>query len=935
MKGIGLAAAFRYGVCAAGVTFAFPLAAQAQEYTRSFSIPPGSLKRALELYTRQSGVELIYRTDELAAIQSLGVNGVMTRDAALTLLLRGTGFTMQRDTSGALAIIRVRSSVSPVSPPNHHLRKTQLTAPVLDQEAEGPEEIIVTARRFEERLQDVPISMTVYNQDAITERNIVNTADLAIYTPSLSVNSRYGPEKASFAIRGFVQDFQTAPSVGTYFADVVGPRASSTTTAGNGVGIGHLFDLQNVQVLKGPQGTLFGRNTTGGAVLLVPNKPSDKLEGYVEGTLGNYDMRRIQAVVNVPLADTFKVRLGVDRMKRDGYLKNRSGVGPARMANTDYISARVSIVANLTENLESYTIATYSDSDNHGTTPRLVGCKRTGPFTGLQDYGSIFGCAQIDRQIARGDGWWDIENSEASPRVHQEAWQAINTTTWQVGDTFTIKNIVSYAEHREDTSLNLAGDNFVGLAPVVLIYPTPGFHYGAQSTFTEELQLKGAIESQKLNWQAGGYLEISDPINFSSQSSPLLLNCTDFGALQCRQGISVTVPLPTGPLNIPISNLGQPFYKMWWRSQGLYAQGTYQFDDKLAATAGLRYTWDEQRHYQAGVGYYFFEDNVPTGYCSNSVRNPGPDGPGSIKFIMPKDFRQCDLEFTAKSSKPTWTIDLEYKPSLDLMLFAKWSRGYRAGGVNTPYVFFETWNPEKVDTYEMGAKASFRGPISGYFNVTGFYNNFRDQQIQATLTGKVGAPVQGGTGTVNAGKSRIWGIEVDTAATLFERLRLDAGYTYLSTKLLKLTNIPPADDRPWMPGDSPWSSVNPTAREGAPLSLSPKHRLQVTGSYTFPIDETIGEMSIGATYVHTSSQIASIGTLTEFGILPATDLLNLNARWKGVMGQPVDLAFFMTNALNKRFPVNVANFYSSFGYEAQMVNEPRMWGVRLKYNFGE
>src|SRR5690606_38159470 len=120
--------------------------------------------------------------------------------------------------------------------------------------------------------------------------------------------------KASFAIRGFVQDFQTAPSVGVYFADVVAPRASSTTPSGNGVGVGHLFDLQNVQVLKGPQGTLFGRNTTGGAVLLVPNKPTGELEGYVEGSLGNHDMWRLQGVLNLPLADTFKVRFDVDRM---------------------------------------------------------------------------------------------------------------------------------------------------------------------------------------------------------------------------------------------------------------------------------------------------------------------------------------------------------------------------------------------------------------------------------------------------------------------------------------------------------------------------------------------------------------------------------------------------------------------------------------------
>src|SRR5690606_5950831 len=179
--------------------------------------------------------------------------------------------------------------------------------------------IVVTARRFEERLQDVPISISVFNQEQLTNRNIANSTDLAAYTPSLTVNSRYGPDKASFAIRGFSQDLNTLPSVGVYLAEVVAPRLSSNITSGNGAGVGSMFDLQNVQVLKGPQGTLFGRNTTGGAILLVPQRPTDRVEGYIEGTYGNYDATRVEAVLNLPLADTFKVRAGVDWNKRDGY----------------------------------------------------------------------------------------------------------------------------------------------------------------------------------------------------------------------------------------------------------------------------------------------------------------------------------------------------------------------------------------------------------------------------------------------------------------------------------------------------------------------------------------------------------------------------------------------------------------------------------------
>src|ERR1700750_920814 len=182
--------------------------------------------------------------------------------------------------------------------------------------AQDTNDIIVTARRVEERLQDVPISITVFNQQSLTNRNIVSAGDIATYTPSLSANSRFGPEKTSFSIRGFNQDNGTAPSVGVYFSDVPALRSIGITTTGNGAGPGAFFDLQNLQVLKGPQGTLFGRNTSGGAVLLVPQKPTGRFEGYVEGSIGNYDLRRIQAVVNVPVMDTLRVRLGVDRQTR-------------------------------------------------------------------------------------------------------------------------------------------------------------------------------------------------------------------------------------------------------------------------------------------------------------------------------------------------------------------------------------------------------------------------------------------------------------------------------------------------------------------------------------------------------------------------------------------------------------------------------------------
>ena len=229
------------------------------------------------------------------------------------------------------------------------------------------EEIVVTARRREERLQDVPISMTIFNQAQIDDRNIVSAADLAIYTPSMSANTRFGTDFSTFAIRGFHQELRTTASVGVYFAEVVAPRGANTSTSGDGAGPGDLFDLENVQVLKGPQGTLFGRNTTGGAVLLVPRKPTEELEGYIEGSFGNYDMYRAQGVLNLPISDRVRARFGFDSQQREGYIDNLADIGPGDFGDVDYIAGRASLVIDITDDLENYTIAKIVESENNGT----------------------------------------------------------------------------------------------------------------------------------------------------------------------------------------------------------------------------------------------------------------------------------------------------------------------------------------------------------------------------------------------------------------------------------------------------------------------------------------------------------------------------------------------------------------------------------------
>jgi iron complex outermembrane receptor protein len=841
-------------------------------------------------------------------------------------------------------------------------------------------DIIVTARRVEERLQDVPISITVMNQQQLSNRNITIANDLANYTPSLSTNERYGPEKQSFSLRGFNQDQSTAPTVGVYFAEVVGVRAQGGTTSGNTVGAGAFMDLANVQVLKGPQGTLFGRNTTGGAILLTPQKPTDRLEGYVEGSAGDYNMWRLQGALNLPLSDTFKVRLAADHMQRDGFMHNLSGIGPSDYNNRNYTAVRLSIVADLTPDLENYTIFHYSHSDTNGYTSRIVGYDPTvtGGTRGLTALGAA---GQIARQTARGDSFYDVESAVQDPFLKLDQWQAINTTTWKAGDSLTVKNIMSYGEFRERAHFDLYSSNFqvgaggfnlttispfltttgtIGGTPIIVPAGTkfkyieldtaPGQDNSAQSTFTEELQLQGHGLDGKLNYVIGGYLEFSRPLGNSAGRTGIFLNCTR------PQDFACTNPLLFG-------SVGESRTQLSFDNNGVFAQATYKFTDRLSMTGGFRYTFDNITGFTTGTSSVLDPTgrnplstiDAATGVridrkCTDSFRY-------GTKYV--DDPNNCKTTLTNKSTAPTWLVDLDYKPINDVLFYAKYARGYRQGGINFTNPGVETWKPEHMDSFELGAKTSFRGAVSGYFNLTGFYNKLRDMQIFAGLVSGVPS-VAGGAAIVNAGSARSYGLEADGSVTLFNSLRFDLGYAYLNTKVTQVETSQELLASGILNG-TPFINITPTVSPGSQFTLAPQHKLTLTATYTLPLAESVGRVSLGGTMLYQSSQIAngsvpaSCGptqtastttpgianqwcyapTTVPLGVLPGRTTFNLNVNWDNVGGMPIDAAFFMTNVTNKLYFVNTGGGFTSAGFGDVLLGEPRMWGFRLKYRFGQ
>jgi iron complex outermembrane receptor protein len=744
-----------------------------------------------------------------------------------------------------------------------------LATPAMAQDANVPantDDIVVTARRVQENVQDVPISITVLNQQQVTNRNITNSTELAQYVPSLGVNGRFGPEKASFSLRGFSQELNTLPTVGVYFADVVAPRLLSNITSGNGAGVGTLFDLQNVQVLKGPQGTLFGRNTTGGAILLVPHKPTDQFGGYVEGSIGNYNQRRVEAVLNLPLSETFKVRLGLDHNQRDGYIKNQSGIGPRDFNDLDYISVRLGVVADLTPNLENYLLATYVRSSTNGTLGHEVYCAQpSGPVSsGSGALTRAAACAQLAGEQARGFSLYDVDNSDPTAFLRSTTWQVINTTTLKASDTLTIKNIVSYGQAREAYSFNITGD--FTATPFVTTYPGPHRPQGNESTFTEEFQLQGRSLGNRLNWQAGVYHERSNPLGSQEQYTQIFAQCSDIYAFKCAP-LFFNSPkfglVPVGQVSVAHNNYA-------FRNDGLYAQATYKLTERLSLTGGIRYTWDREQEDADNIKIV----PLPTGPAAFSCSRATTPLGGANSSLLTNG--ACTRSFIQKSRAPTWLADLDYKPTGDLLLYAKYARGYRGGGINEANFGAETWQPEKLDTFEVGAKTSFRGGVvHGTFNIAGFWNEFKNQQATVVIPqctaadpGCTSPAPTGINGIQNVGRSRIRGIEIDASLTAFDSLRFDLGYAYLDAKVTGATT-PVCDSTRFL-----CSAATFLTQVGATLPFAPKNRVTLTATYTLPLDKSIGEISVGGTFVHTDSQFYSHANDAAFaaGAIPFNDL---------------------------------------------------------------
>jgi iron complex outermembrane recepter protein len=761
----------------------------------------------------------------------------------------------------------------------------------------GIEEITVTARRKAENIQSVPVTIATANTETLQDRG-GNIAQLTQLVPGLQQNAYSDRNNISFAIRGQQQSYGTLyPAVVTYFADMPLSRVSD----------GQTFDIDNVQVLKGPQGTLFGRLTDGGAILLNPKKPTNDFDGYVEAKFGNYDQQELLGAVNIPIvSDKLTARFAFDTNRREGYTENL--FDGKRLDNVSYEAARLGIRWNIIDGLENYSVVNYNHSDTNGTATVLL---QVNP-TALTSAGNAsFIPAFLDalaRQSAYGPRTVNI--GYAGPLAdgdgvfykRQVLW-AVNTTTWQASDQFSLKGIFGYVYNKELENDDFDGTNINYTQSLSRIPMTVGqdMYY---EQFTGELQAQGKLFRDRLSYTMGVYSDYKRPPG-PTELYGLLYDSVQYATATAAQ----------------------------LRSKAVYGQITYDLSDfveGLKVDLGARETHDHLS--EQGYTYYAY-DVAPTSLPQNGQCLTSLAAYPNAVFGTP-----CETD-TQDSSIFTYTLGVDYQISPNVFTYFSLRRGARQGGVNIGAASYDpqnpTFKPEFDLSHELGIKADWSvGDVALRTNFAMFYDNYSDIQTYLYVTSPNGALF---TTVHNAAQATIKGIEADLEVVPLPGLTIsgnwaytEAAYSTANYTAAQIAAACPANSLLFTPDLSLVCPRNP-------LPNVPRNTVRTAIQYELPLSGSPGRITLGGDMYYTSSRFTGGDVDVASGTIPAYTLFNLNASWNNAFDTPVDVSFFVNNVADKVYLESKDDEISNgdTGITKGFYGPPRMYGVTLRYRFGK
>ena len=723
-------------------------------------------------------------------------------------------------------------------------------------------EIIITAQGRRQVLQDVPIAVTAIGGDEMQKSGVTDIRQLNQLAPSLLVSSTGTEANGSARIRGIgtVGDNPGLESSVAVFIDGVYRSRS-------GIGLNEMGELDRVEVLRGPQGTLFGRNASAGLLNIISKRPSYDFEGYGEATIGNYDLRRLAGGVTGGFSDTLAGRLDVVYVKRDGFyddaandttINNRNRIftrGQLLFEPTDTMSFR--LIGDYTWRKERCCAAVYVNDDMNDQIDGLNDPAQNNIVRVLRDLG---------QDLAAFDDGFDRNVSVTPGRSYSGKTKDGGLSLegkFDLGGA-ELTSITGWRYYKADQG----GDFDYGTVDI-LYRPADGSSSRKFNTLSQEVRLNGTAFNDKFDWLVGGYfadedLTLKDQLRFGDQygrfatcrlvtGSALtsLYNPANTGCLSATgraviAGLVPTVPSPFGPLGPTflaaidrldsLNDLGATgdTYKQNSRNWALFTHNIFHVTPQFDVTVGLRYT-NERKTFDATFG----NDNVVCTqnqaallpFLTNAALSPVVQGilGLSCQGNSTAELNGVSIEDKRKENKLTGTGVLSYKPNDDMLLYASYSRGYKAGGFNLdrsalkiPIFTFASqggaqalvsrlqFDPETVDAFEIGGKYSAGGIL---FNFALFRQEFKNFQLN-TFDGTVfivqningceedlagldedqskfstapnfnpNAATSGACDEGDVGYGvRSQGVEIEASARVTPDLRVNAGITYADTR---------------------------------------------------------------------------------------------------------------------------------------------------------
>ena len=732
----------------------------------------------------------------------------------------------------------------------------------------GLEEVVVTARRKEEKAQSVPIALTTFSQTTLETQQVRSIADLDKDTPGIAIccnrDSVYNIWIRGIA--GAVAYFDEVPLI-------------------NFNGYSLFFDTGSFQVLKGPQGTLFGQSADGGAILYESKAPVNDFEGSVEGAVGDYNHHEAQFVLNVPVIDDkLLVRIGGVYNHTDGYVKDlTTGV---ETGSENYWIARGTVTWRPTDDIQNdFLVNVYSSNNTGSGSPLAAGINPAGLFPlvyGPAVINPTSGVVAVQQRLGRYAYIGGEPPGQGGERSSSDSYTLIDTTRWDLNDNLSLKNIIGYQQISPGTQVyayqfGLPYAQFpLSAGAVTQLNSHPLVPGNTLTLYTEELRVEGKFFDDKLSYTIGTF--------------------NDFSGI--RQAVAPTYVAQFGGVSGSLS-------EAQGRTNAVYGQGTYDLSavvDGLSFTGGYRYTWDKQ-----------------------VLNTQAFDGTGALV---------SNIGEVGHWHAPSYNLSLDYQMTPSTLLYITDAKGYSKGGFN-PGNFaaaagLETYQPENLNNVEIGIKTDWElFGIKTRTNLAGFYGFYDDVQIQTGTL--VNSPVPGqppsiSVLTTNAATAHIEGIEGELTVVPTDSVTIHGAMTYLKFKYDK------------------WTGIDLDTGKFADLSVtnplySPKWKWTLDVTYKLPIDESMGDLAFTATASHVAHQVSDLSVLDPvlYDDVPAYDNVDLSLSWHNVMGSNgLDARAYVTNVLENVWADGSCLCYvaSSLGMASRSVAVPREWGMSVRYSFG-